>query len=97
MSNKRRGQFVALDVEKGTLRWATQGRDGSHASIQQTAEHLLFLTDGGVLIVARRTPERFVEERRYEVGASATWAQPVLLPDGVLVRDASGVVKLLWE
>jgi outer membrane protein assembly factor BamB len=97
MSNKRRGQFVAMDVETGTVKWATNGRDGNHASIQQTAQHLLLLTDGGVLIVARRTPESFVEERRYELGKSATWAQPVLLPDGMLVREATGIVKLLWE
>ena len=97
MSNKRRGQFVALDTATGTVKWATVGRDGNHASIQQTGQHLLLLTDGGVLIVARRTPERFVEERRYEIATSATWAQPVLLPDGMLVREAAGVVKLLWE
>jgi hypothetical protein len=58
---------------------------------------VLFLTDGGVLIVARRTAEGFTEERRYEIGASTTWAQPVLLADGMLVREATGVVKLLWE
>jgi outer membrane protein assembly factor BamB len=97
MSIKRRGQFVALDAATGALKWATQGRDGNHASIQQTAQHLLFLTDGGVLIVARRTPDSFVEERRYEIGQSATWAQPVFLPDGMLVREATGVVRLLWE
>jgi outer membrane protein assembly factor BamB len=96
MSNKRRGQFVALDAETGTVKWATVGRDGNHASIQQTGQHLLFLTDGGVLIVARRTPDSFVEERRYELTKAATWAVPVFLPDGLLVRDATSVQKLLW-
>jgi outer membrane protein assembly factor BamB len=97
MSNKRRGQFVALDAETGAMKWATVGRDGNHASIQQSGDHLLFLTDGGVLIVARRTPESFVEERRYEVGKSATWAQPVFLKEGLLVRDATSVQLLQWS
>lgn len=96
MSNKRRGHFVALDVENGGVKWATQGRDGNHASILQTDEHLLLLTDGAVLIVARRTPEGFKEEKRYELGTSATWSLPVLLPDGLLVREATGVVRLYW-
>jgi outer membrane protein assembly factor BamB len=96
MSNKRRGHFVALDVENGSVKWATQGRDGNHASILQTKEHLLFLTDGAVLIVARRTAEGFKEERRYELGTGATWSLPVLLPDGLLVREANGLVKLTW-
>ena len=97
MSNKRRGQFVAVRASDGTLKSSTVGRDGNHASILQHGEHLLFLTDGGVLIVARRTAEGFTEERRYEIGRSATWSVPVLLPDGMLVREAAGVVKLLWE
>ncbi len=96
MSNKRRGHFVALDVESGSVKWATQGRDGNHASILQTSEHLLLLTDGAVLIVARRSPEGFKEEKRYELGTSATWSLPVLLPDGLLVREATGVVRLYW-
>jgi hypothetical protein len=83
-------------VENGSVKWATQGRDGNHASILQTNEHLLFLTDGAVLIVARRTAEGFKEERRYELGTGATWSLPVLLPDGMLVREANGLVKLTW-
>jgi outer membrane protein assembly factor BamB len=97
MSNKRRGQFVALSAADGTLKSSTTGRDGNHASVLQHGDHLLFLTDGGVLIVARRTADGFTEERRYEIGKSATWSVPVLLPDGMLVREAAGVVKVLWE
>lgn len=97
MSNKRRGQFVAVRASDGSLKWSTTGRDGNHASILQHGEQLLFLTDGGVLIVARRTEEGITEERRYEISQSPTWSMPVLLPDGMLVREAAGVVKLLWE
>ena len=97
MSTKRRGQFVALDAATGTVKWSTQGRDGNHASILQTSQHLLLLTDGGVMTVARRTPDAFKEEKRYELGTGPTWTLPVLLPDGVLVRDANSVVRLHWN
>ena len=97
MSNKRRGHFVALDAETGTVKWATQGRDGNHASILQTKDHLLFLTDGALLIVAGRSPEAFKEEKRYELGTGATWTLPVMLSDGLLVRDANTVVRLHWS
>jgi outer membrane protein assembly factor BamB len=97
LSNKRRGQFVALDAETGVVRWATQGRDGDHASILQTNEHLLMLTDGSVLIVARRTPDGFKEEKRYELGTGATWTLPILLRDGLVVRDANSLVWLKWN
>jgi hypothetical protein len=97
MSNKRRGQFVAVRASDGWVKWSTTGRDGNHASILQHGDHLLFLTDGGILIVARRTVEGFSEERRYEISQSSTWSVPVMLRDGMLVRDAGGLVKLLWE
>lgn len=97
MSNKRRGHFVALDAESGAVKAATRGRDGTHASILRTANHVLFLTDNAALIVARRTPDGFKEEKRYELGTDATWSIPVLLPDGMLVRDAARVVRLHWS
>lgn len=97
MSNKRRGQFVALGASDGRLQWSTPGRDGNHASIQRSGDQLVFLTDGGVLIVARRTADGLAEQRRYEVAQQATWAQPVFLADGLLIRDATSIVKLLWE
>jgi len=97
MSNKRRGQFVAVRASDGWLKWSTPGRDGNHASILQNGEYLLFLTDGGVLIVAKRTAEGFAEERRYELSQSATWSMPVFLPDGLLVRDATSLQRLTWE
>jgi len=97
MSNKRRGQFVAVRASDGWLKWSTPGRDGNHASILQHGEYLLFLTDGGVLIVSKRTAEGFAEERRYELSQSATWSMPVFLPDGILVRDANSLRRLTWE
>jgi outer membrane protein assembly factor BamB len=97
LSNKRRGHFVALDAETGTVKWATPGRDGNHASILQTKDHLLFLTDSAVLIVAGRSPEAFKEVKRYELGIGPTWTLPVMLPDGLLVREASRVVRLHWS
>ena len=97
MSTKRRGHYVALDTETGTVKWATQGRDGNHASILQTKEHLLLLNDAGTLIVAERTPVAFRELKRYELGKSATWTLPVLLPDGLLVRESNALVKHTWN
>lgn len=96
MSNKRRGQFVALDAATGVVKWASVGRDGNHASILLAPNHVMFLTDGGVLIVARRGTDTFVEEKRYEIGVSGTWSLPVLLPGGLLLRETTSIVRLAW-
>jgi outer membrane protein assembly factor BamB len=93
-SSKRKGQFVAVDAGTGALKWATEGREGEHASLLSTPEHIIFLTNNAELIVAKRGQANFAVERRYEVAKSATWAMPLLLGKDILVRDASGVMLL---
>jgi outer membrane protein assembly factor BamB len=93
-STKRKGQFVAMDAASGALKWATEGREGEHASILLTPRNVIFLTNGADLIVAKRDQSKFAVEHRYEVASSATWATPVLLGPDLLVRDASGLSLL---
>jgi outer membrane protein assembly factor BamB len=94
LSSRKKGQIVALDAATGTLKWATEGRAADQASILLTPAHVLLLTTGGELVLARRSPAKYEEERRYTVADSPTWAVPVVLPDGLIVRDASGVMRL---
>jgi outer membrane protein assembly factor BamB len=93
-SSKKKGQFVALDAKTGALRWATEGREGEHASLLLTPKHVVFLTNAADLIVARRGAPAFAVERRYEVAEASTWAMPVLLGSNILVRDATGLIML---
>lgn len=93
-SSKRKGQFVALDAKTGVVRWSTEGRDGDHASVLLTPNHIIYLTNGADLIVARRATKTFEVERRYDVADAATWAMPVLLGKDILVRDATGLIRL---
>jgi outer membrane protein assembly factor BamB len=93
-SAKRKGQFFAIDAKTGTVRWTTEGREGEHASLLLTPQHVVFLTNGADLIVAKRGTPTFAVERRYEVAEAATWATPVLLGSNILVRDATGLMLL---
>ena len=93
-SEKKKGQFVAVDAKTGAVKWTTEGRQGEHASLLLTPHHVVFLTNGADLIVAKRGTPAFDVEKRYEVAEAATWAVPVLLGSKVLVRDATGVMLL---
>jgi outer membrane protein assembly factor BamB len=93
-SSKKKGQFFAIDGKTGAVRWATEGREGEHASLLLTPQHVVFLTNGADLIVAKRGTTGFTVERRYEVAEAATWAMPVLLGSNILVRDATGLILL---
>ena len=94
LSSKKKGQFVALDAKTGVVRWATEGREGDHASVLLTPRHLIYLTNGADLIVAQRSAPAFKLEKRYQVSDSETWAMPVLLGSDVLVRDTTGLMRL---
>ena len=50
---------------------------------------------GGELILIERSPVTYKETRRYTVADGATWAVPALVPGGLIVRDASGIIKLV--
>ncbi|HEV7902247.1 MAG TPA: PQQ-binding-like beta-propeller repeat protein [Pyrinomonadaceae bacterium] len=93
-SVKRKGQFVALDAKTGTVRWITDGREGEHASVLLTPRHLVYLTNGADLIVARRAGQTFEAEKRYDVADAETYAMPVLLGTDIYVRDATSLIRL---
>lgn len=93
-SSKRKGQFVAVDAKTGALRWATEGREGEHASVLLTPRHIVYLTNDAQLITARRDASAFSVEKRYEVADAQTWAMPVFLGSDLLVRDGTGLIRL---
>jgi outer membrane protein assembly factor BamB len=94
LSSRKKGQFFALDAKTGVARWTTEGREGEHASLLLTPQHVVFLTNGADLIVAKRDTSSFAVERRYEVAEASTFATPVLLGANILVRDATGLILL---
>ena len=94
-SSTRSGQFVALDATTGLVRWASEGREGDHASVLMAGDDLLLLTSDAELLVAEPDAGAFVVAQQYEVADGATWAMPVPLPDGLLIRDATSLVRLV--
>ncbi len=95
MSAKRRGQYVALDAKTGAVKWATEGREGEHASILLTPKHVVFLSNKGVMSIVRRGTATFEAEKKYDnlAGAGETGAVPVFSGRDVIVRDAGGVSR----
>jgi outer membrane protein assembly factor BamB len=95
--SKRKGQLFCLDAQTGVARWATEGRGGTNAAIQSAGPNLVVLTTDGELLVARRTAEKYDELKRYKLAESQTWAHPVLVPGGVLIRDAAALTLWRWK
>ncbi len=94
LSNRRKGQLFCLDAKTGAAKWTTEGRAGQNAAIVSAGDHLVVLTNTGELVVAMRTPQRYREVRRYELGQTPTWSHPILLGNQILLRDSDSLS--LW-
>jgi outer membrane protein assembly factor BamB len=92
LANRNRGQFFAMDLATGKTLWVTQGRDGDNASVMTGSGWLLLSTTGGEFIVARASPAKFEEVRRYTVAESAMWAHPAIAPRTIVVKDVNKLV-----
>ena len=72
---------------------AAGGREGENASLVRAGQRLLVLTDDGQLSIYQN--RRL--EVRYTVASSATWAHPVPVPGGVLIKSFTGLALWTWQ
>ena len=93
-SHLKRGQFFCLDPRNGAILWTSEGRQADNAAIVDAGSVLVFLTNEAELIVARENGKAFEPLRKYSVADSPTWAHPVILNNGILIKDAATLA--LW-
>ncbi len=94
LSHRNRGQFFALDLASGKTLWTTRGREGDNASIVRAGTWLLLFTTNAEMIIARATPARWEEVKRYTIADSAVWAHPAVLGNQIVVKDVDKLI--LW-
>jgi outer membrane protein assembly factor BamB len=92
LTERSRGQFVAIDAASGKTLWNTPGREGEHASMLGSRAWLLAATTDGNLIVARANPRKYEEVRRYQIAESALWAHPAITGRSIIVKDVDKMI-----
>jgi outer membrane protein assembly factor BamB len=90
-SHRNKGQFFCLDANTGRTQWVSDPRQGDNAAILQVGQRLLFLKDDAELIVAPVSAKGFEPMRRYKVADSPTWAHPLALENGIVIKDADSL------
>ena len=93
ISEYKRGQFFCLDPGTGNVLWRTRGREGDHASFLSVGERLLVLTTKGELKILRGNPQQYEEERAVRVAEGRTWAPPVFLAIGFLIKTENELIR----
>ena len=94
LSYKKKGQWFCVDLTTGKTLWLTDGRQGESAAILTGAGVLFALDTEGSLTVAKADAAGWRPLRKWSVAASATWAHPVVLSDGILVKDVDTLALL---
>jgi outer membrane protein assembly factor BamB len=92
LTQRSKGQFVAIDAASGKTLWNTQGREGENASILGSPSWLLASTTDGNLVVARANPQKYEEVRRYQIAQSALWAHPAITGNSIIIKDVDKVI-----
>ncbi len=94
LSHKKKGQWFCVDAKTGRTLWLSDGRQADSAALEAGAGALFLLDTAGSLTVAAADATAFRPLRTWTVAASATWAHPVVLDEGVLVKDVDTLALL---
>ena len=92
-SHLKRGQIFCLDARTGATLWTGSPRGGDNAALLASATTLYSLTPDAKLLIAKPTAKGLNEIRTYDVAESPTWAHPVVLADGFLIKDLKTLAR----
>lgn len=93
-SHRNSGQYFAIDANTGQTLWLSEPRQAENAAVVRSGNLWFSLDTLAELKVVRANPKQFEIVKRYTVADSATWAQPVLAGQRILVKDLSTIS--LW-
>ena len=86
-SHYSKGQFFCLDIESGEVLWQGPGRTGDNVMFLSLPGYIVALINDGRLQIIAARDDRFEQVASYRVAKSDTYAPPVLLQSGFLVKD----------
>ena len=81
------GRFFCLDIKTGEVLWQGPGRTGRNAMFLSIPGYVVTLVNDGEFQIIKATGDRFEKVASWRVAESSTWAPPVLLKSGILVKD----------
>ena len=87
MSHYDKGRIFALDPESGNVRWVGPGRTGENVAFLSIPNFIIAQISSGEIHVIKATGGKYEKVADYQVSETPTWAAPVLLDDGLLVKD----------
>ena len=94
LSHLNSGQYFGLDLDTGEVLWTSAPRQAENAAIVYAGTTIFSLEADAELVVVPGSRTGFEPVQRYDVAASATWAQPTLAGNRLFVKDVDSLT--LW-
>ena len=98
LSMRKRGEIVCLNPSTGATLWTSEGRLADSGALVVAGSVLLLLTTDDDLIVFKKSDKAYEPLRKYSVTgnpSSPTWAHPVIMGHGILIKNATTLA--LWD
>lgn len=89
------GRIFCLDPETGEVLWQGPPRTGQNLTFLSIPGHVVALIDDGELRVIKASGDRYEQVASYRVADSPSWAPPVLMQSGILVKDKESLT--MWS
>ncbi len=93
MSHYKSGQIFCLDPKSGKVLWAGPPRTGNNVTFLSIPGHVLALVNTGEVRLIAARPDRYQTVATWKVAEGGTWAPPVLLKDGLLIKDREHLTR----
>ena len=87
LSNRRKGQFVCMNVKDGEIQWQNRGRSGENASITRAGDTILALSTDGILYVFPTGSQSFQLAKTYRLAETQAWAHPAYFENKIAVKS----------
>lgn len=96
-SHYGKGRLFSVASATGKIRWQGPQRLGQNATFLAIPKYVVVLLDNGVLQIVSAESASHEKVAEYKVAESPTWAPPVLLEHGILIKDHDTLTKWSFQ
>ena len=90
------GRLFCLDPRSGEILWQGPPRTGRNVMFLSIPGYVVALVDSGELQIVAASGKEYKKIASYRVAEGGTWAPPVLLEKGLLVKDVKTLTFWSW-
>ena len=91
LHSRNKGQYYVLNAKSGKVLAKSAPRQGDNAAMVLAGDSVVALNNSAELSVVRAGGDAWQVTRTYKVADRETWAHPVVLSGGILVKDLNSL------